>query len=653
MSTIKTAIEIDVNASSNAQQSVKTFKQQLKELKLEAQQAVMQFGEFSPEALKAQQAVANLDDKMQDFNDRVKALNPDKFSKVLTVTQGITQGFQAAQGALALFGADSEDLQKQLVKVQGAMALAQGLEGLGKVQQQFSAIASTIGKQVVQAFSTLKGAIISTGIGALVVGLGLLITYWDDIKEALTGVSAEQTKVNNAMRDAVASQQGNISKIQAYAKLVNDNNISLKERQTALKELNKLGIEGSEVDFNSSKSLALLNKQISDSIVLIQQRAKAQALEKIIAEETEKIYKLKNQTVEESMPWYQSLIANNTLLNSLSTKQRLSNDEGSKSQKLLNTATKEYNELLGSLNKKQTDVAQTAETLNKKKSDNNELLKAQRAYLEEQWKLYTDYLDKEYISKKSAKEKELFDLKKQFDAEYYNINATYQSRLVSEEKYRNQLSAINKKYDKLAKDDADKKRQDEVNAAFASVSAISTYKRDKYYADKKKEEEDRKQSQKDAISGTQDTLLAISALNEAFASKTEEGQKQAFELDKSLKYASTVLSTIEGVQNAFTTANKSPLTAILPAYPFIQATAAALFGVAQLKKISDTKFTSSNTSITPSSGGSTQVQPPTLRASSINMNEGLTQDRKVYVTEGDIRKTIKRVSTNQQVSVVE
>ena len=135
MAEFKAAVEIDVKASSGANQSLKGFKAQMRELKLEAQQAVMQFGEFSPEALKAQQAVASLDDKMQDFNDRVKALNPDKFSKVLTITQGVTQGFQAAQGAMALFGSESEDLQKTLVKVQGAMALAQGLEGLGKIQK--------------------------------------------------------------------------------------------------------------------------------------------------------------------------------------------------------------------------------------------------------------------------------------------------------------------------------------------------------------------------------------------------------------------------------------------------------------------------------------------------------------------------------------
>ena len=55
---------------------------------------------------------------MEDFNDRVKALNPDKFAKVQTIVQGVSRGFQAAQGAMALFGSESEDLQKTLVKIQ-------------------------------------------------------------------------------------------------------------------------------------------------------------------------------------------------------------------------------------------------------------------------------------------------------------------------------------------------------------------------------------------------------------------------------------------------------------------------------------------------------------------------------------------------------
>ena len=41
------------------------------------------------------------------------------------------------------------------------------------------------------------------------------------------------------------------------------------------------------------------------------------------------------------------------------------------------------------------------------------------------------------------------------------------------------------------------------------------------------------------------------------------------------------------------------------------------------------------------------------RMSSLGNGNELTQDRRVYVTEGDISRTQKRVSNNQSVSVVE
>jgi hypothetical protein len=163
----------------------KSMKSEIKALTLEAQQAVMQFGEFSPEARKAEAALASARDRMEDFNDRVKAVNPDKFAQINTIVGGVARGFQAAQGAMALFGNQSKDLEKTMVKLQGAMALADGLEGLGKMQQQFSAIAGNIKGNVVKAFSTLRGAIIATGLGALAVIVGLVIANFDSLKKVI------------------------------------------------------------------------------------------------------------------------------------------------------------------------------------------------------------------------------------------------------------------------------------------------------------------------------------------------------------------------------------------------------------------------------------------------------------------------------------
>ena len=163
-----------------------SIKSEIKQLSLEAQRAVKEFGAFSPEARKAEQALAEARDMMEDFNDRVAALNPDKFAQINTVVQGVARGFQAAQGAVALFGNQSEELEKTLVKLQGAMALAEGLEGLGKVQQQFGALANTIKGKVVNAFTTLRGAITASGIGLLAIALGYVVGNFEKLSAAVT-----------------------------------------------------------------------------------------------------------------------------------------------------------------------------------------------------------------------------------------------------------------------------------------------------------------------------------------------------------------------------------------------------------------------------------------------------------------------------------
>jgi len=163
-----------------------SIKAEIRQLTLDAQRAVREFGAFSPEARRAEQALAEARDMMEDFNDRVAALNPDKFAQINTVVQGVARGFQAAQGAVALFGNQSEELEKTLVKLQGAMALAEGLEGLGKVQQQFGALANTIKGKVVNAFTTLRGAITASGIGLLAIALGYVVGNFEKLSAAVT-----------------------------------------------------------------------------------------------------------------------------------------------------------------------------------------------------------------------------------------------------------------------------------------------------------------------------------------------------------------------------------------------------------------------------------------------------------------------------------
>ncbi len=234
------------------------MKSEIRELTVAAQQAVMQFGEFSPEAIRAEQALAQARDRMEDFNDRVAAVNPDKFAQINTVVQGVARGFQAAQGAMALFGTQSEELEKTMVKLQGAMALAEGLEGLGKIQQQFTAIFTNVVSGAKKAFAAIKAGIGSTGIGLLVVALGSIVAYWDEIKEAVSGVSDEQKELlKNTQKTAEANEK-------SYDNISKSENI-LKAQGKTEEEILKLKINAAKVSIQNLKAQLTTQENVRQS----------------------------------------------------------------------------------------------------------------------------------------------------------------------------------------------------------------------------------------------------------------------------------------------------------------------------------------------------------------------------------------------------
>ena len=106
--------------------------------------------------------------------------------------QGATSAFAGIQGAMALTGGQSEELEAAILKVQGAMALAEGVRGIREGSVAFKAL----GTSAKAALNGIKTGIAATGIGVLLVALGAVVAYWDDIKEAVGGVSDEQQALN-------------------------------------------------------------------------------------------------------------------------------------------------------------------------------------------------------------------------------------------------------------------------------------------------------------------------------------------------------------------------------------------------------------------------------------------------------------------------
>ena len=529
----------------------KSMKSEIKELTIQAQQAVMAFGEFSPEAIRAEQALAQARDRMEDFNDRVAAVNPDKFAQINTVVQGVARGFQAAQGAMALFGNESEELQKTMVKLQGAMALAEGLEGLGKIQQQFTAIFNEVISGAKKAFAAIKAGIGSTGIGLLVVALGSIVAYWDDIRLAIFGVTeetkkakAEQDKYNQSMKDLNRERE-----ILLRGELVGKQS----ELNDVIAEQNRL----SERYVKIQKELKIIEQGRMLSGVQADEERKT----RLEAELKANVFR-GEQLINEEIKVRQAI-------NTLEAADKAKKDAQEK-------ADREAAERIANENKK-------------RRNDERE------AQLKHQKELQDALLQ---IKKQG--------IQQDIDAVKFGAQTT---TALNEQTYQRQYTNAEK-------------------LTFA-VKANHT----------------------EMVESLINYFNTISELADAFASKDEESQRRAFEIGKAMRYASTVLSTIEGTQNAFTTAQESPITAAFPAYPFVQATAAALFGVAQLAKIKKTQFktTSAPTPSQMGGGGFPQMSAPQV-SSTLPQVSGFEQ--RVFVTEGDISRTQARVGNTKRVSVV-
>lgn len=177
--TVAGRIELDGSSIGNVRKQLKEATQDL----IAMQQ---QFGETSKEAFAAAKRVAELKDRMEEARETVDLFDPGKkFQAFSGVIEGVAHGFTAVQGAMGLFGVESKELEKQLLRVQSAMALSQGLSGILDAGKHFTRLAAIVRTQVVTAFSTLRGAIAATGIGLLISGVALLIENFDAVKKVI------------------------------------------------------------------------------------------------------------------------------------------------------------------------------------------------------------------------------------------------------------------------------------------------------------------------------------------------------------------------------------------------------------------------------------------------------------------------------------
>ena len=166
MATEKVVLGLEVQAAP-AVASVKSLKAELRAVTNE----LASLEEGSAAFVAAAQKAGQLKDEISDVKDTINAFNPERKFQAIADSVGIAaNGFAAMQGAMALFGSESEDLNKVMAKTQGAIALATGLNGLLGMGDALKNLKLT----TYSAISGLSGMI--TGVGGLGGALNALKT---------------------------------------------------------------------------------------------------------------------------------------------------------------------------------------------------------------------------------------------------------------------------------------------------------------------------------------------------------------------------------------------------------------------------------------------------------------------------------------------
>ena len=210
--TVSLKLEVDAQG---AGQSVSDLKKSIIDLKNQA----LKVGEDTPLGKQFLKDAGAAKDRLSDLNRQVDNFQDAgaKFGAVTKLVGGLAAGFQAAQGAAALFGSAGEDIQKVMLKVQSATALAQGVQGIAGLGESFKDVGAIIKGPVQAAFTTLRGAIIATGIGALVVAAGFLYANFDKVKQVLATIIPESVqKAFGYLKDAIG---GAVDKLKEWVGL--------------------------------------------------------------------------------------------------------------------------------------------------------------------------------------------------------------------------------------------------------------------------------------------------------------------------------------------------------------------------------------------------------------------------------------------------
>jgi hypothetical protein len=716
---------------------------EMNKLMKEYQTVALQAGSASPIGDRATQSAAALKDQIVDLDTRVRLLSSDTI-KLDTALAGVETGAAAFQGvtsAVALTGVESEALVQTMVKLQAAQGLVNSVNiiaqklnkdailgiqirsALQKAQNfiiygsaaavtaESTATKAAAGAKVAMTAATtgtnlalklFRGALIATGIGALIVGLGLLIANFDKVvkfmKPVIDGFKAIGDAIGltnfaeeEAHNKTVSRIQSEIKAREDLAKVREDQfNSSQKQYDRELelldaqgkdtKKLTKLKIEESikyqkeklkelQIEINSSRETAERLKRLGS-----QQDQRYIRFQEITKERIELIESIKDAenslAVNEAKNNEQSEDAqkerNKKAADDAKARAKERADNNKNLIKQIEDAQIEaiQNEDIRARAKLLKDAERSTKEIDKLKAD-EEKKATLKKLIDEKLQRDLQALDDAALKKQQEAEKTALDFKIKQERELLKMiedlsEQNFQLTLSDQER---ELLAIQDKYftiETLAAGNSEALREIEIAKLneFNNVNLKFQEERDRQNKEQAEKEKKREQDILEfKLNSVTETFKLISTITEMFGKKGEKAARRAFMIQKASSIAQATIETYKGANAIFASAAANPSSILFPAQPFIAAGLAVAAGVANIAKISSQKFegggapsassdTGSIPSLTGESASSFTANTNTQTTDLTTLGQGSqsgTSMSQVVVLESDITGTQNKV----------
>ncbi|HEY0042267.1 MAG TPA: hypothetical protein VGB71_16460, partial [Flavisolibacter sp.] len=210
---------------------------------------------------------------------------------------GLASGFQAAQGAAALFGQEGEAIQKTLLKVQAASAFAEGIKGVAGLSDGFKVLGN-----VIKANPVLLIAGIIAGIGAALFALkdkiGFIGAAFDAVGKVISFVTDKITALTDAIGLTDVAMTKTADSIISSSKRIQEATTSRYDSEIAAAKR-----AGKDTELLEIQKLQAITK--TNDAVITQLRLRQQAQGELSAEDKKEL----DERVSQNRKAYQDILS--------------------------------------------------------------------------------------------------------------------------------------------------------------------------------------------------------------------------------------------------------------------------------------------------------------------------------------------------------